>query len=72
MWGWCKVRPRNFFLPQSRPRVYSIHLKRKDFSEASADARKKDMEKAFQILERMQTSAAEKLEAVLERVPVSE
>ena len=70
--GWCKVRPRNFFLPQSRPRVYSIHLKRKDFSEASADARKKDMEKAFQILERMQTSAAEKLEAVLERVPVSE
>ena len=68
---WCLVRPRDFFLPQSRPRVYSIHLKRADFDEASKTARQKDIENAFHILKRMQTTAAEKLEAVLERVPVS-
>ena len=51
---WCLVRPRDFFLPQSRPRVYSIHLKRADFGEASKAARQKDIENAFQILKRMQ------------------
>jgi site-specific DNA-cytosine methylase len=66
---WCLVRPRDFFLPQSRARVYSIHLKRSDFSEASAAARKKDIEKAFQIIKSVQTTVTEKLEVLLARVP---
>ena len=49
--------------------MYSIHLKRSDFSEASAAARKKDIEKAFQIIKRMQTTVTEKLEVLLGRVP---
>ena len=69
---WCLVRPRDFFLPQSRPRVYSIHLKRADFSEASKAARQKNIEDAFQILKWTQTAGAEKLEVVLESVPVSQ
>lgn len=37
---WFTVKPRHFFLPQSRARVYSIHLKVKDFSEDCVAARK--------------------------------
>ena len=70
--SWCKVRPRSFFLPQSRPRVYAIHLKRKDLSETSAAARKQDVDKAFQLIQRMQTTTAENLEILLERIPMRE
>ena len=69
---WCKVRPRHFFLPQSRPRVYAILLKRTDLSEASATARKQDVDEAFKVIERMQTTTPESLEVLLDRVPKRE
>lgn len=66
---WYKVKPRNFFLPQSRARVYSIHLKVADFSEESIARRKEDLAHASRILSRLQTTEAEDLQALLRKLP---
>jgi site-specific DNA-cytosine methylase len=65
---WRTVRPRNFYLPQSRDRTYSLNLKRSDMSDAGAEVRRKDLEKAWQLLLRMQVSKAEPLELLLSRM----
>jgi site-specific DNA-cytosine methylase len=65
---WKTVRPRNFYLPQSRDRTYSLNLKRSDMSDAGAEARRKDLEKAWKLLLRMQVNKAEPLELLLNRV----
>lgn len=67
---WFRVKPRNFFLPQSRARVYSIHLKVADFSEEGVASRKADLAVASAILSRLQTTEMESLEAMLGRLPV--
>jgi site-specific DNA-cytosine methylase len=69
---WRTVSPRNFFLPQSRDRVYSMNLRRKDFSDAGERSRRQDLAKAWRILLRMQVSKAEPLQLVLQRVPFKE
>jgi site-specific DNA-cytosine methylase len=66
---WRTVRPRNFYLPQSRDRVYALNLLRDDFTEASAQRRRQDLDKAFQMLLRMQLSKAEPLACILMRLP---
>ncbi len=58
-----------FFLPQSRPRVYGSFLKRADFSEESADARRQDIRRARGLILRMQVSQPEPLEVLLDRCP---
>jgi site-specific DNA-cytosine methylase len=65
---WRTVCPRNFYLPQSRDRAYSLNLKRADLSDAGAQVRRKDIEKAWQLLSRMQVSKAEPMGSVLRRV----
>jgi site-specific DNA-cytosine methylase len=65
---WRTVRPRHFYLPQSRDRVYSLNLKRSDFSTAGAETRRRDLERAWQIILRLQVSKAEPLESLLQRV----
>jgi site-specific DNA-cytosine methylase len=65
---WRTVRPRDFYLPQSRDRVYSLNLKRVDLSNAGAQARRQDLGKAWALLLRMQVSKAEPLGSVLQRV----
>jgi site-specific DNA-cytosine methylase len=69
---WRTVRPRNFYLPQSRDRAYSLSLKRSDFSNAGLEARRQDLERAWQIILRMQVSKAEPLELLLQRVSSKE
>jgi site-specific DNA-cytosine methylase len=69
---WRTVRPRNFYLPQSRDRAYSLNLKRSDFSNTGAEARRQDLERAWQIILRMQVSKAEPLESLLQRVTSKE
>ena len=66
--AWRKVRPQNYYLPQSRPRVYSIHYKRNDFGPEAAKQRQADLDKAFALLLRMQTPVCEDLGTVLDRV----
>ena len=43
---WRTVSPRNLCLPQSRDRVYSLNLRRKDFSDAGERSRRQDLAKA--------------------------
>jgi site-specific DNA-cytosine methylase len=69
---WKTVRPRLFYLPQSRDRAYSLNLKRSDFSDAAMRARRKDLAKAWDLLLRMQVSKAEALESVLHRATPKE
>jgi site-specific DNA-cytosine methylase len=69
---WRTVRPRNFYLPQSRDRAYSLNLKRLDFSDAGARERRRDLDRAWKILLRMQVQSAEPLERLLQRVPSKE
>ena len=66
---WYKLKPCNFFLPQSRARVYSIHLKVADFSEKSLARRKEDLADASKILSRLQTTEAEDLRVLLRKLP---
>ena len=66
--AWRKVRPRNFYLPQSRPRVYSIHYKRKHLGPEAEGDRRRDLERAFGVLARLQTPVSEGLGRVLQRV----
>jgi len=66
---WFGVKTQKFFLPQSRARVYSIHLKLADLAEESVPRRKADLEVASEILSRLQTSEAESLEVVLGKLP---
>ena len=69
---WRTVRPRNFYLPQSRDRTYSLNLKRSDMSDAGAEVRRKDLEKAWQLLLRMQVSKSEPLQLLLNRITSKE
>ncbi len=69
---WRTVRPRNFYLPQSRDRAYSLNLRRPDFSEAGLQARRQDLDRAWRILLRMQVQSAEPLDRLLQRVSSKE
>jgi site-specific DNA-cytosine methylase len=66
---WQTVNPSDYYLPQSRERVYGMFLLRDDFTEASTLRRQRDLEQAFQILRRMQVSKCEPLAQVLSRLP---
>jgi site-specific DNA-cytosine methylase len=66
---WRILSPRNFGLPQSRDRAYSLNLLRDDFTEVSAQKRRQDLGTAFQMLQRMQLSKFEPLARVLQRLP---
>jgi site-specific DNA-cytosine methylase len=66
---WRILSPRKFGLPQSRDRAYALNLLRSDFTEESAEKRRQDLGKAFQMLERMQLSKVEPLARVLQRLP---
>jgi site-specific DNA-cytosine methylase len=66
---WQTVRPSDYFLPQSRDRVYGLFLLRDDFTAASTLRRQRDLEQANQVLRRMQVSKPEPLARVLSRLP---
>jgi site-specific DNA-cytosine methylase len=63
---WHTVRPRDFYLPQSRNRVYAVNLLRNDFTEASAQIRRADLERAKNLLARMVLSKPEPLATLLQ------
>ena len=66
---WRKVTPTSFYLPQGRPRVYAMFLKRVDFADGSLTARQQDLQRGLAIILRMQIGQYEPLEKVLGRCP---
>ena len=64
---WRKVTPTSFYLPQGRPRVYAMFLKRADFADDSLKAREQDLERGLAIIMRMQGCQCEPLSRVLSR-----
>ena len=69
---WMNVDAKQFYLPQSRPRVYGLFLKMKSssLSEACRAARLSDCKKAQGIIRRMQPQTPpESLREVLSRTP---
>jgi site-specific DNA-cytosine methylase len=66
---WQTARPSDYFLPQSRDRVYGLFLLRDDFTEASTLRRQRDLEQAKLILRRMRVSKPESLARLLSRHP---
>jgi site-specific DNA-cytosine methylase len=63
---WQTVRPRDFYLPQSRDRVYAMNLLRNDFTEASTRLRREDLAKAMDLISRMKLGKPEPLGTVLQ------
>ena len=63
---WQTVRPRDFYLPQSRDRVYAMNLLRNDFTEASTRLRREDLAKAMDLISRMKLGKPEPLATVLQ------
>ena len=64
---WRRVTPTSFYLPQGRPRVYAMFLKRTDFSNHTLNARQQDVKRGFAIILRMQLGQHEPLPRVLSR-----
>jgi site-specific DNA-cytosine methylase len=65
---WLKVNSKDWFLPQSRPRVYGLFLRGLDLSPKSRKRRVGDVEAAVKLIEQFKAlGSPEELEAVLHR-----
>lgn len=68
---WRKVSATNYFLPQSRPRVWALFLKvHGGVGPKATMAREKDLSKALNIIQSSQTHAHESLRRILDRSPM--
>ena len=66
---WSTVNPHGFFLPQSRKRVYGMFLKIACLMEQGRSLRATQLEKAADLINKLQLRSAEPISAVLERLP---
>jgi site-specific DNA-cytosine methylase len=65
---WVNVSAKEFFLPQSRPRVYGLFLKLTDLSGVGREQRKRDVAAAVRLIQRLRVPGEpEPLERVLQR-----
>ena len=67
---WRRVSATNFFLPQRRPRVWGLFLKvRGGMGPKAVKMRERDLEKAFDFIQKSQTQCHEPLQKILSRTP---
>ena len=68
---WRKVSATQFFLPQSRPRVWALFLKvRGGMGPKAIRERERDLAQAFEFIHSSQTCSHESLKRILDRTPM--